>query len=181
MRKTLSHICVLLPLALVLAACQPETRILEKPVEVEVTRIVEMPVEVEVTRVVEKPVEVEVTRVVEKPVEVEVTRVIEMPVEVVVTRVVEMPVEIVVTRLVETSVEEVATEAPDWPNVAPFGSVRVTTGGESRMAAVDEDPQTSWSSKLLSCSVDSGDTWQVLLSRPYRDGRGTDAGRRDQP
>ena len=100
--------------------------------------------------------------VVEKPVEVEVTRVIEMPVEVVVTRVVEMPVEIVVTRLVETSVEEVATEAPDWPNVAPFGSVRVTTGGESRMAAVDGDPQTSWSSKLFPVQ-----SLQVTLDKFY--------------
>ena len=63
MKKTLSHICVLLPLALVLAACEPETRIVEMPVEVEVTRVVEMPVEVEVSRVVEMPVEVEVSRV----------------------------------------------------------------------------------------------------------------------
>ena len=30
MKKTLSHICVLLPLALVLAACEPETRVVEK-------------------------------------------------------------------------------------------------------------------------------------------------------
>ena len=77
MKKTLSHICVLLPLALVLAACEPETRIVEKQVEVEVTRIVEMPVEVEVTRVVEMPVEVEVSRVVERIV----TRIVEKPVE----------------------------------------------------------------------------------------------------
>ena len=65
MKKTLSHICVLLPLALVLAACEPETRIVEKQVEVEVTRVVEKPIEVEVTRIVEMPVEVVVTRVVE--------------------------------------------------------------------------------------------------------------------
>ena len=77
MKKTLSHICVLLPLALVLAACEPETRVVEKQVEVEVTRIVEMPVEVEVSRVVEMPVEVEVSRVVERIV----TRVVEKPVE----------------------------------------------------------------------------------------------------
>ena len=162
MRKTLSHICVLLPLALVLAACQPETRILEKPVEVEVTRVVEKQVEVEVTRVVEKPVEVEVTRVVEKPVEVEVTRVIEMPVEVVVTRVVEMPVEIVVTRLVETSVEEVATEAPDWPNVAPFGSASVSYGYESAPDAIDGDPESVWSSRLYPVQ-----SIQVILGRFY--------------
>ena len=49
----------------ILTGCQPETRLVEMPVEVEVTRVVEMPVEVEVSRVVEMPVEVEVTRVVE--------------------------------------------------------------------------------------------------------------------
>ena len=38
MKKTLSHICVLLPLAMVLAACEPETRVVEKQVEVEVSR-----------------------------------------------------------------------------------------------------------------------------------------------
>ena len=63
----------------ILAACQPETRVVEMPVEVEVTRVVEMPVEVEVTRVVEMPVEVEVSRVVEMPVEVEVTRIVGKP------------------------------------------------------------------------------------------------------
>ena len=67
MKKTLSHICVLLPLAMVLAACEPETRVVEKPIEVEVTRIVEMPVEVVVTRVVEMPAPTTVTRTVEKP------------------------------------------------------------------------------------------------------------------
>ena len=151
---------------MVLAACQPQTIEVQIPVtrivEVPVEKVVEKPVEVQVTRVVEKPVEVEVTRVVEKPVEVVVTRVVEKPVEVVVTRVVEKPVEIVVTRLVETSVEEVATEAPDWPNVAAFGSVRVTTGGESRMAAVDGDPQTSWSSKLFPVQ-----SLQVTLDKFY--------------
>ena len=50
----------------VLTGCQPETRVVEMPVEVEVTRVVEMPVEVEVSRVVEMPVEVEVTRIVER-------------------------------------------------------------------------------------------------------------------
>ena len=63
----------------ILTGCQPETRVVEMPVEVEVTRVVEMPVEVEVTRVVEMPVEVEVTRVVEMPVEVEVTRIVGKP------------------------------------------------------------------------------------------------------
>ena len=57
MKKTLSHICVLLPLALVLAACEPETRVVEKPIEVEVTRIVEMPAQTTITRTVEKPPE----------------------------------------------------------------------------------------------------------------------------
>ena len=136
MRKTLSHICVLLPLALVLAACEPETRVVEKQVEVEVTRVVEKPVEVAVTRIVEKPVEVEVTRIVEKPVDVEVTRVVKIPVEV------------VVTRQVGESVEEGATPGPERANVAPLGSVRVTAGLELRKAVIDGDPETSWSSEL---------------------------------
>ena len=81
MKKTLSHICVLLPLALVLAACEPETHVVEKPIEVEVTRVVEKPIEVEVTRIVEMPVEVVVTRVVEMPAPTTVTRTVEKPPE----------------------------------------------------------------------------------------------------
>ena len=80
--KRLSRILAALlgaALLAVLTGCQPETRVVEMPVEVEVTRVVEKPVEVEVTRIVEKPVEVEVTRIVEKPVEVEVIRVVGKP------------------------------------------------------------------------------------------------------
>jgi peptide/nickel transport system substrate-binding protein len=54
---------------LVLAACQPQTVIVEKPVEV--TKVVKE--EVEVTKIVEKEVEKQVTKIVEKEVEVEVT------------------------------------------------------------------------------------------------------------
>ena len=124
------------------------TRIVEKPVEVQVTRVAEIPLEVAVTRVVEKPVEVEVTRVVEIPLEVEVTRVVEKSVEIEITRVVEIPVEVVVTRLVGESVEEATTPGPERANVAPLGSVRATAGLESRMYAIDGDPETSWSSEL---------------------------------
>ena len=140
MRKTLCHICVLLPLALVLAACEPETR------------------------VVEKQVEVEVTRVVEKPIEVEVTRIVEMPVEVVVTRVVEMPAPTTVTRTVEKPPEETGTQpagdgeptpattrspetvSPPRVNVAPFGSASTSMSTQSPLGAIDGDPETLWSS-----------------------------------
>ena len=54
---------------LVLSACQPQTVIVEKPVEV--TKVVKE--EVEVTKIVEKEVEKQVTKIVEKEVEVEVT------------------------------------------------------------------------------------------------------------
>ena len=119
----------------------------EKPVEIAITRIVEMPVEVEVTRVVEKPAEVVVTRVVEKPVEVVVTRVVEKPVEVVVTRVVEKPVEVVVTSKAEPPVETQVTPAAESINVALFGSVRVSTGIESALVAIDDDIETAWSAR----------------------------------
>ena len=127
MRRLNLRICLLVLLSLVLSACQPET--LEKPV----TRIVEMPVEVQVTRVVEKPVEVVVTRVVEKPVEV------------VVTHVVEKPVEVVVTRLIENAGETVVTPPPESVNVARFASARVSSGIHLASAAIDGDPETSWS------------------------------------
>ncbi len=137
--KRLSRITAALlsaAMLVILTGCQPETRVVEMPVEVEVTRVVEMPVEVEVTRVVEMPVEVEVTRIVEMPVQVEVTRVVEIPVEV------------IVTRWVEESVEEGATPVPERANVAPLGSIRATAGLESRKYAIDRDPETFWSSGL---------------------------------
>ena len=87
-----------------------------------------MEVEKPVTRIVEVPVEI----VVERPVEVAVTRVVENPVEVVVTRVVEKPVEVVVTRIVET------------PNIAPLGSVSVSSGRDSASLAIDDNPESLW-------------------------------------
>ena len=123
-----------------LPACQPQIIEVDRPV----TRVVEIPVEV----VVEKPVEVAVTRIIEKPVEVAVSRIVEKPVEVQVTRVVEITVELVVTRQVDESVEEEATPGPERANVAPLGSVRATAGLESRLYAIDGNPETSWSSEL---------------------------------
>ena len=126
---------------MILTACQPQIVELDKPV----TRIIEKPIEVGVTRIVKEPVEVQVTRLVEKPVEVVVTRVVEKPVEVVVTRVVEKTVEVVVTRLVEKPGEPVVTPPPESINVARSGSARVSSGTHSAFAAIDGDPQTSWS------------------------------------
>ena len=116
MRRMLSHICLLLSLTLVLAACQPQTIEIENPV----TRIVEIPVEVEVTRVVEMPIEVEVTRIVDMPVEVVVTRVVEGP----------APTTVSLPRV----------------NVAPFGSASSSMSTESPSRAIDGDPETLWAS-----------------------------------
>ena len=147
----------------ILAGCQPESRVIELPVEVEVTRVVEMPVEVEVTRVVERPVEVEVTRVVEMPVEVEITRVVERPVEVEVTRVVER----IVTPAAESPAEITATQpaadeeptptatpspepeqvSPPRTNVALLGSVSASNGQESASLAIDDNPDSVWTSR----------------------------------
>ena len=140
MRKTLSHICVLLPLALVLAGCQPETRIVEMPVEVEVTRIVEMPVEVEVTRVIEMPVEVVVTRVVEMPAPTTVTRTVEKPPGKTATQPAgdDEPT--------PATMRSPETVSPPRVNVAPFGSASTSMSTQSPLGAIDGDPETLWSS-----------------------------------
>ena len=159
MRRTLSNLCLLLPLTLVLTACQLETRVVEKPVEVEAPRIVEMPVTVEVTRVVEKPVEVEVSRVVEKPVEVEVTRVVEKPVEVEISRVVERIVTRVIEKPVEATTTRPATDDASTPtrasdpakvsvpraNVALLGTASASNSRQSASLAIDDDPESLWS------------------------------------
>ncbi len=68
MKRVFIFTLIVVSLALVLAACQPEAE------QVEVTRVVTETEQVEVTRVVEEVVEseVEVTRIVEEVVEVEV-------------------------------------------------------------------------------------------------------------
>ena len=154
MSKTLCHLSLLLPLALVLAACQPETRIVEVPVDVEVTRVVEMPVEVEVevTRVVEMPVEVEVIRVIEKPIEAEVTRVVEMPAPTTATPTDGKPPETPTTEPpgevepTPTTVRSPETVSPLRFNVAPFGSASSSMSTESPSRAIDGDPETLWAS-----------------------------------
>ena len=135
----------------ILTGCQPETRVVEMLVEVEVTRVVERPVEVEVTRVIEKPVEVEVTRVVERPVEVEVTRVVER----IVTRAAESPAETTATQPAAdeepaptaTASPELEQVSPPRTNVALLGSVSASNGQESASLAIDDNPDSVWTSR----------------------------------
>ena len=136
MRKTLCHLCLLLPLALVLAACRPETIEIERPV----TRIIEMPVEVEVTRVIEKPIEVEVTRVVEMPAPTTVTRTVEKPPEEAGTQ----PAGDGEPTPATTRSPE--TVSPPRVNVAPFGSASTSMSTQSPLGAIDGNPETVWSS-----------------------------------
>ena len=154
MKKTLSHICVLLPLALVLAACEPETRVVEKQVEVEVTRIVEMPVEVEVSRIVEMPVEVEVSRVVERIV----TRVVEKPVEETATQ----PATDDTSTPTATRSPEVEEVSPSRANVALLGSASASNGQASAPLAIDDDPNSTWSA-----GVGAVQWFEVTLDKFY--------------
>ena len=75
-----------------------------------------------------------------------------------VTRVVEIPVEIVV----EKPVEEVVTQAPERPNVAPFGSASASYGYESASDAIDGDPESAWAARLYPVQ-----SIQVILDRFY--------------
>ena len=119
----------------ILTGCQPETRVVEKLVEVEATRVVEMPVEVEVTRVVDMPVAVEITRIVER----------------IVTRVVEKPVAVTAT-LPATDDASTPTRSPEPEKVSPpranvalLGSASASNGRESASLAIDDDPNSTWS------------------------------------
>ena len=123
--KRLSRITAALlsaAMLVILTGCQPETRVVEMPVEVEVSRVVEMPVGHPRRRDAGRGGG---TRVV-MPVEVEVTRRRDAG------RIVEMPVQVEVTRIVGK------------PNIAPLGSVSASGGGDSASLAIDDDPESLW-------------------------------------